>query len=440
MVQRVRDHGHTVTGTSTVLETWNGNVVLSRSSTLSANALDVMTDNVVKGYKRLSSHGKIFVNDMERFQSSPAFASGGTLRIQTATNVWSESLPEVWPTVAPFTKGWLPTTDTVLMAQVATAEALAITEAYAGVGAPDVAILTELAELKETLNFLYSPVKAMVKLTQRFGDHLKKIDRIDVSVKQAQQSWDKLSPQQRSKRKPPGKPKYPRFKAGKFTGSDIASAWLAFRYAIMPLIYTFMDVQKLLKKIAEGPRMRATSRAKEKREVDLGWEGAWSANIPYGGSSFKKRFVRSGTATVTSRAGVLYEPSWDLSSLLGFQWNRVPAALYEAIPLSFVADWAWNGSAVYDALTAEFRAQKILGAWVTTKVEYDLAGGTELFGFPGTTVSSHTSAYVDIGKWTRRRSVSQSDVAIKLRPDLNAKRIADGLALIYLFLVTARKH
>lgn len=44
------------------------------------------------------------------------------------------------------------------------------------------------------------------------------------------------------------------------------------------------------------------------------------------------------------------------------------------------------------------------------------------------------------GKWKNRQRASLSDVEFRLKSDLNSKRIADGLALIYTFLATAGRR
>ena len=128
-----------------------------------------------------------------------------------------------------------------------------------------------------------------------------------------------------------------------------------------------------------------------------------------------------------------------LLTQLGIQWNRVPMALYEAIPFSFVTDWFHNGAQVYDALTAEFRSKGILGSWVTTRIGFDVqykdvylphaancfANGQRIMNVSGTTIE--------------RKLTSGSDVKFSFKNDLNLKRVADGLALCYTLLATARK-
>ena len=115
-------------------------------------------------------------------------------------------------------------------------------------------------------------------------------------------------------------------------------------------------------------------------------------------------------------------------------------ALYEAIPLSFVTDWFHNGADAYDALTAEFRALKILGAWVVTTIDYECEFAQDVVPLtPGASVSNGAMTGTTRGQWKIRKLASLSDIRVQTRVDLNSKRVADGLALIHSFLATALK-
>ena len=116
-------------------------------------------------------------------------------------------------------------------------------------------------------------------------------------------------------------------------------------------------------------------------------------------------------------------------------------AMYEIIPLSFVTDWFHNGASVYDALTAELRALKIYGAWVTTEIDFEFDGYLEARPADSqTTCSGGGKATTVSGKWKRRRLASLADVQLRLRVELNGKRIADALALIHTMLTTVIKR
>lgn len=362
----------------------------------------------------------------------------GTSSLTTPTNVYSESgvCPFVsWDSI----RGWGPGAEPAILEEIERQAALVITDAYAAVGSPDVAVLTELVEIRETLGFLYSPVRGMVNLTRKLRDYSVLTKQLELKHLARVEKWNKLPPRIQAKRKAPEPLKLPKLRLGKFEATDISSAWLAYRYAIMPLLYTFQDIEALLKKRAEGPKTRATARATGSNTVDLTSELS-RGDKSYAGLTWTEVISRSGTATVTTRAGVLYAPDFSLSSQLGVQWNRVPAALYEGIPLSFVADWAYNGSAFYDALTAELRAQKILGAWVSTTTEVDVSWNLELTPVSGGSAAGIGTFLTTTGKWVTRRKASLSDVRLKFRLELNSKRVADGLALIHTMLATAIKR
>lgn len=442
---RVRDRSTVALHSYSVLETSGQNVVTNYTASHSVKSLDVMEDVATRGFKKKSARGDLVFSPMARSKQLPTLIPGSEF-VQTPTNRWASTLPTGWTNSGLLTPGtggvlipWHPMSEPTVADVVLRLEELAVTEAYAKVQEPDIELLTELAELRETLAFLWSPLSAMIRLTERLKSHLRRIAEVDRINRRNRTRWV-----QRSRRRPGLEPprvmRYPVFRVGRITGTDIASSWLAFRYGLMPLIYTFQDVEKLLKKRAENKTpTRATARKKLSEPVIVDKTSVYSP-VPYAGGSFSWAWWKEGTVTVTARAGVLYEPEWSLLGQLGVQWNRVPKALYEAIPLSFVTDWFHNGASVYDALTAEFRAHKILGAWVTTKADYAIAGGKKFTVISSCTVSPVTRCYEDNGYWQRRRNVTLSDVKFRLRVDLNAKRVADGLALIHNFLATAKKR
>lgn len=205
----------------------------------------------------------------------------------------------------------------------------------------------------------------------------------------------------------------------------------------MPLIYSFQDIQKHLDREIKPARL--TARAKQKEMVDLKQIGSWTSYyLPYGDT--KERLVRTGMVEVTSRAGVLYAADWSLTRQLGVQLHQIPAALYEIIPLSFVTDWLHNGASVYQALTAELRSNKILGAWVVTTMVSTMDAYVEAEPLNSDTACAsgvHTTTVT--GKWSRRTPASMSDIQFHFRVEMNSKRIADGLSLIATMLGSIKK-
>lgn len=403
-----------------------------RSTSSSVVSTDVMEDVVTKGFKRLSATGGIINSPMTKnVENCNVLASQGEL---LATSGRRYTWTGQWRPRGAFS----PARHAKVLEKIEQLESLAITGAYAKVGEPDVAVLTELAEFRETLSFLASPVKQMVKLTQRFSRYLDIVKRIYERDAIRRAKWEKLPAHVKARRTPPPPPKIPTFSVGRWKGTDVSSAWLAYRYGLMPLIYTFQDVEELLKKRLEGSPLRATARSKESDYVDLTSETVTS--YQWGTVLYQHADKVLGSCKVTVRAGVLYEVDATLLTQLGVRWNRVPMALYEAIPLSFVSDWFHNGADVYNALTAEARSGKILAAWSVAKVDFDLTFvqqyGPAITGGSASGIIAETRS----GEWKRRKPASLSDVQFKLRLDLSSKRIADGLALIHTFLSTGGKR
>lgn len=403
------------------------------SETFPATQADVMTDVVTPGFRRASASGEIHIKPMTRVKCKRELGGSDILiRVVGGPSAVTRGFP---PLVGLDVNPWA---EEKVREAVAELEGEAVTESFARVGSPDVAVLTELAELKETLAFLSSPVRAMVKLTRRFRRHLDVVSRMELVYQRRLAKWQSLPARVRARREQPKPPKLPTFKVGKWEGKDIPSAWLAYRYGIMPLIYTFQDVEALIKKRVEGTAIRATARSKKGGSVDLS-ETYGTHHLEWRGTTYQYDQVKSGGCSVTVRAGVLYNVDASLMTQLGVQWNRVPMALYEAIPLSFVSDWFHNGAEVYDALTAEFRSKGILGSWVTTRIDFDVQYTDYVSPYaPNCIVSGHRNMNV-VGTTWERKLTSGSDVKFSFRNDLNLKRVADGLALCYTLLATARK-
>lgn len=442
---RVRDSTTVFSRTWTVNETANSGAYVYPPYSGSANFSNtlVMLDYVTPGYQKISAGGGLVFSPMIRHEESQDIGHG-VVDWSTATNHWTSTgsqpysgsplfIPKPSVSLGDSTP-WGPSS---VVDKVSLLEDLAITKAYAGVGQPDVATLSELVELRETLAFLFLPVGKMVTLTKRFNDWLEYTKRADKAFAKRRARWEK-SPKS-SRGKPPVL-RYRPLKMGNIEVRDIPSAWLAYRYGLMPLIYTFQDAEKLLADLASGGiKLRVTSRAKMEDTVSLESIEPWR-NVSYAGGTFRDRHTRFGDARITCRAGVLYVPELDLQTRLGVRLNRIPKALWEGVPLSFVADWLQNGAEFYDALTAEFRAQKILGAWCTTTIEYYYRVGytDQATGGTASTATAMSDCVIE-GKWKRRINTTLADVKFRLRLEMNGKRIADALSLIYLFLSTGRK-
>lgn len=399
--------------------------------------VDRMVDRVTTGYRKRSRAGEIINSPLTRVTSKyvPYHPTGSV----EGPHQRREFLDY---------NSWVPSAEMVynrsdVTAAVERLEGLAVTTAYSKVGESDVSTLTELAEIRETLAFLASPIRNGVKFAKRARSWLQGYQRREAkhatriaAYQRKLQSWSTRHPSRRGKPPiAPNPPVHPPFKVGRFKATDVSSYWLALRYGLMPLVYTVQDVQKALsKKVEQGTGVnRDTARGTASDTITGTWDQFPPAiNAAVVDGRFNYRYLMEGRIRVKSRAGVLYVPEVSLQNTWGLYIHQVPAAMYEAFPLSFVADWFWTGAAAYQAVTCELRAKKVLSAWVTTTVEGEMTCTDTIV--PANASSSGGGEFV-MGSyqvlWKRRRPVSLSDIRVQARINLNLKRVADGLALIH---------
>lgn len=183
----------------------------------------------------------------------------------------------------------------------------------------------------------------------------------------------------------------------------------------------------LNKKLNALGKTRKTARAGSQASRTFNYNTAPSGDNP------KTHWENNLQAEFVVRAGVLYEPKFEFLQQLGLTLDRLPAAAYELIPLSFVADWFWNAASVYDALTVELRSMSILGAWTSTTIRYRYTCSRFMDGGSDSTltfVGGSGTCFSESGEYKSRTKRKLSDVELRLRVKLNTARIVDGLALI----------
>lgn len=411
---------------------FNGSTTVASSS---VTDYEDFNDYVVPGFRRKSAAGAIFNNSMSKMKTSHTFKQ---INVWACKNGNSSGFRSNG-----FEIGLLPTRDPrasdglLGLAGVPTAidqaRAIAVTEAYGRVGSADVESLTTLGELKETLGFLYSPIKKVIGLTRRARAIEEILHRDNLAYTKRLNRFNSLPEWKR--RKTPGPVRKKRsLRLGKVEVSDISSVWLAYRYGLMPLIYEADGYIKALNKLA-STEVRATAR------------GKYSTTRTMDRVSPRVTFPQQGDSVdnhdhceyiITCRAGVLYVPRLEtLATKYGLEWHRIPSTLWELTWLSFVADWFLNMSEVLNALTAEMRAQEIKAAWVTTTVEWDYFN--ESTYTPGDRGLGGVSRFEQKGKYVTRTPVTLADVRLKTRIELNSKRVADAFALAHLLLFNRKK-
>lgn len=221
---------------------------------------------------------------------------------------------------------------------------------------------------------------------------------------------------------------------------SLGSKWMAYRYAIMPIFYSFKDVKELFEN--EGLLFK-TYRAKD--EITL-----TPSAIPSGVSA--RIFVtRSGSINVRSTVKAGYSKS-GLQSFVANQVGFNPfATAYELIPLSFVFDWIVNmGDFIVSHTSLDFSEQSAMCTTIRTKFDtrYTLVlnqeyvynytrGPSNCFPTPETSTFSYTTENEDLLQLKtvdnyERFLFSRHDVSLSLNSSMmNWKRYIDASVLSY---------
>lgn len=249
--------------------------------------------------------------------------------------------------------------------------------------------VVDLAELPETLRFLYDSVRSMYRI-------------------------------------------YRDIKRGKFRDSlgkknldDLAAMWMAWRYAVMPIVYSIQDAVKMYQEPVEivgKPLIAKTHVPISKR---------WSPN----GDPTSPQWSCNGKL----RGLVAYRVTGSRTAMrLGFSLAELPVVIWEVTPLSFVVDWILP---IGDALA---------GISATNNVEF-LDGYTSQ-RFKGScewadkveinTPTQHAVSYRSepasqamIDYYSRTPLTGFPTPSLALDPNMNWKRWVDALALLKLIIL-----
>jgi len=175
-------------------------------------------------------------------------------------------------------------------------------------------LLTEIGELRETVGFFGSKIDEVADLMSKFADK----DR---------NAWSKG---RRSTAKT------------LMRSSDVAlrtlgKRWMEYRYAIMPLLYSFNDVSKLLN---EKANRYQSDRSRQRISLD------YDPGEPLGNETLDVK--SSGEIIVRSLTKGRFDMG-DLQKLVSTVGLNPFRTAWELIPLSYVVDWILN---VGDAITS----------------------------------------------------------------------------------------
>lgn len=263
-----------------------------------------------------------------------------------------------------------------------------VTSALAEANSGTYDLLTEVAELPETLKYL-------IGILQDFALALKAVRKKEVEVKKLFRNKKQTE------------------RTAYELADALASVWLQFRYAISPLAYSFNDVITTLE---EYKRVFAKYR---QRQED------YAEPVEISGLDILSHddFVTSHKVFIKRS----FSPEDIVDALLSLLKVNPLATAYELIPLSFVVDWFLNIGDYITAMTGTIKYSQEAATY-SWKTEGNVTYGKNIVLPDGYKPPTVTLSYQ-----TYKRIVidPKAHTGLSYDPFINWKRQLDALALLW---------
>lgn len=231
-------------------------------------------------------------------------------------------------------------------------------------------VLTELAELPEALLFIRDSLQKIADITDDFDRRRHSFTRAvldDVAL--------------------------------------VASFWMSYRYAVMPVIYSIQDAVKVF---SDAPRLFAEYKEQSNTIVQ-----------PPSVSGF----TESSTVEVTGRVYIKrkYDPLGLIEGLMSRLQFNIAATAWEMTPRSFVLDWALNVSDFIVALTGGDSHYQEAACW-SNRIDGKWNYVSDTDG---------TSFGVDFNCYHRYPIKPIAHVGLTIGNHMTWKRVIDSVAMLY---------
>lgn len=188
-------------------------------------------------------------------------------------------------------------------------------------------LAVSLAELPETVKFLYDGVKAIVDMYKKLRLKEKKL-KSDYDRQRRRAGGKNINIRREAK-------KWLR-KMGRET-DQIAQLWLAFRYGVMPLVYDIEGAIKELNRPKEA--VGELIRVKTSKKLDINMPIPWYMRVPQGDFYLRGEETLTGYVVYSVVLNCVVERP---RSVVQLGLINGAELLWEVTPLSFVVDWALN--------------------------------------------------------------------------------------------------
>lgn len=263
-----------------------------------------------------------------------------------------------------------------------------VTSALAEANSGTYDLLTEVAELPETLKYL-------IGILRDFASALKAVRKREVEVKKLFRNKKQTE------------------KTAYELADALASVWLQFRYAISPLAYSFNDVITTLEEYK-----RVFAKYRQRKE-----DYAEPVKLPGLDILSHDDFVISHKVFIKRS----FSPEDIVDALLSLLKVNPLATAYELIPLSFVIDWFLNIGDYITAMTGTIKYTQEAATY-SWKTEGNVTYGKELILPDG-----YKPPKLNLEYKTYKRIVidPKAHTGLSLDPFINWKRQLDALALLW---------
>jgi len=368
-----------------------------------------MFDYVTTDYKSLSSQGVIINKPMHKITTKRNTILTPLRREHWPAGVLSDSYfnsgdPHLTKVTGhPLALG--PVDHMYVNLDIERLKTIAGTQAQANINPPEFHGLTFVAELKETIGFLHSPIRAYNRWLKRsLRKQRRRNRRHDASAKDAVITL----------------------------ADSLSSNWLAYRYGALPLIYDIQDAANAISALKDVVT----------RETSRGYVSDSGTNemTVTGGPLYYAATSKDVTTRreVQVRSGVLYE--FDKRDTFGVSMSQIPSTAWEVVPFSFVADWFVNLDDFIGAITPK-AGINVLSSWTsvndtkTTSALGVTTTGTEpvVYKVPQEGTSNESFITEDYNR-AQGHAIGIASRPLPFSGSIGTKRIADSLALTFQLL------
>lgn len=181
------------------------------------------------------------------------------------------------------------------------------------------------------------------------------------------------------------------------TADGIAGVWLNFRYNIMPIVYTAIDVTEALTK---KPTF-ITVREKMKSRIDYFKTYQHSVPCRFTGRCWVKTKVASSSSSTSVMSANLFTTGWELVSK------------------SFVIDWFINVGDFITAYSGGYFSDRKNLVMIKQDTKYDEV------------TEDGSRLYVNINCYWREQHSNNQYSCLNFEPDMNPMRYTDAIALLW---------